>query len=145
MRCPTLVAALLLVVNAGPARGEALAAGDGRFPFSAWDGPAIEVWYHAPANLSPATPVVFVMHGMVRNGDEYRDQWSDLAAKYGFLLLVPTFSNANFPGFEGYNYGNVIGADGRQRPRSQWAFTAIERLFDRVKTTTGITAPKYFF
>lgn len=123
---------------------ENFAPGDGHFEFTAWGGPALPVFYHAPAAITPATKIVFVMHGQGRNGDEYRDQWSALAARHGFLLLVPTFSDRNFPGFESYNYGNVIAPDGRRRPREQWAFTAIERLFDHVKSTTGLTTPTYF-
>ena len=84
------------------------------------------------------------MHGQARDGDAYRDQWSALAARYNFLLLVPTFGNRDFPGFESYNYGNVIGPDGRRRPAEQWCFTAIERLFDHVKATAGFTTPTYF-
>lgn len=120
------------------------APGKGRLAFTDWAGPALPIWYHAPAAITPGTKIVFVMHGMARNGDEYRDQWSDLAAKYGFLLLVPTFGNADFPGFESFNYGNVIAPDGRRRPQEQWAFTAIERIFDQVKSSTGITAPTYY-
>lgn len=139
-----LLIVVFLIVNTLATAAETLTAGDGRFRFSAWDGPALTVWYHAPATVTAVTPIVFVMHGQARNGDEYRDQWADLAQQYGFLLLVPTFSNADFPGFESYNYGNVIGPDGQRRPAAQWAFTAIERLFDYAKSITGITAPTYF-
>ncbi len=117
--------------------------GNGRFEFSAWGGPALPVYYHAPAEVKPTTPVLFVMHGMVRNGDEYRDQWADLARDFGFLLLVPTFSQRDFPDLDGYNHGNVIGPDGTRKPAEQWAFTAIEKLFDHVRERTGITTEKY--
>ena len=50
----------------------------------------IEQYIHLsrPVNLAPDRPVVFVMHGMKRNADEYRDQWHDLADKHDFLLVV---------------------------------------------------------
>ena len=140
----TVLFALLATVSAFAAAPETFPAGDGLFTFTAWDGPPLPVYFHAPANVTPATPIVFVMHGQARNGDEYRDQWSELAARYGFLLLVPTFGNRDFPGFESFNYGNVIAPDGTRRPSGQWAFTAIERLFDHVKSTAGLTAPTYF-
>lgn len=136
--------ALVMAARSFAATPLAFAPGKGRLSFSDWAGPALPIWYHAPAKITPDTKIVFVMHGMARNGDEYRDQWSDLAAKYGFLLLVPTFGNADFPGFESFNYGNVIGPDGRRRPQEQWAFTAIERIFDQVRGSTGITAPRYY-
>jgi poly(3-hydroxybutyrate) depolymerase len=140
----TVLFALLATVSAFAAAPETFPAGDGLFTFTAWDGPPLPVYFHAPANVTPATPIVFVMHGQARNGDEYRDQWSELAARYGFLLLVPTFGNRDFPGFESFNYGNVIAPDGARRPAGQWAFTAIEHLFDHVKSTAGLTAPTYF-
>ncbi len=140
----TFLFALLGTVSAFAAAPEKFPAGDGLFTFTAWDGPPLPVYFHAPANVTPATPIVFVMHGQGRNGDEYRDQWSELAARYGFLLLVPTFGNRDFPGFESFNYGNVLAPDGARRPSGQWAFTAIERLFDHVKSTAGLNAPTYF-
>jgi poly(3-hydroxybutyrate) depolymerase len=130
--------------SARAAAPEKFPAGDGLFTFTAWDGPPLPVYFHAPAHVTPATPIIFVMHGQARNGDEYRDQWSELAARYGFLLLVPTFGNRDFPGFDSYNYGNVLAPDGTRRPAGVWAFTAIERLFDHVKATAGLTAPTYF-
>ena len=145
MKIPALaVAIFILVARVVAGAAEKFPAGKGRLEFAEWAGPALPVWFHAPATITPATPIVFVMHGQGRDGDQYRDQWSALAARHGFLLLVPTFGNRDFPGFESYNYGNVIGPDGRRRPREQWAFTAIERLFDFAKRETGITVPTYF-
>ncbi|MCX6940307.1 MAG: hypothetical protein NTX09_06150, partial [Verrucomicrobia bacterium] len=75
----TVLFALLATVSAFAAAPETFPAGDGLFTFTAWDGPPLPVYFHAPANVTPATPIVFVMHGQARNGDEYRDQWSELA------------------------------------------------------------------
>ncbi len=139
-----LLLALALATRVLAATPGLFAPGKGRLMFDRWSGPALPIWYHAPATITPETRIVFVMHGMARNGDEYRDQWSDLAEQYGFLLLVPTFGNADFPGFESFNYGNVIGPDGARRPPEKWAFTAIERIFDHVKAGTGIATPDYY-
>jgi poly(3-hydroxybutyrate) depolymerase len=143
MRLRLLILALLAFTSSTFAAPEKLAAGKGRFDFKDWDGPALPVWYHAPKSLKPTSPVLFVMHGQGRNGDEYRDQWSELAEKYGFLLLVPTFAVADFPERAGYNFGNVFTTDGRRRPASQWGYTAIERIFDHAKAAAGLTTPTY--
>jgi len=145
-RCPYLRFAVLVFAAAccSPSgAAERLASGQGRFEFSGWDGPALPVWYHAPASLNPATPVVFVMHGTSRNADDYRDQWSGLAERYGFLLLVPEFSDADFPERAGYNFGNVFAPDGTRRPTAQWGYTAIERIFDHVRAAAGLNAATY--
>lgn len=145
-RFPRLFLGALCVVFTASlvAAPEKLAAGKGRFDFKDWDGPALPVWYHSPKSLKPSTPVLFVMHGQTRNGDEYRDQWVGLAEKYGFLLVVPTFSKADFPESENYNFGNVFTKDGQRRVASQWGYTAIERIFDHVKAAARVTAPTYY-
>jgi poly(3-hydroxybutyrate) depolymerase len=58
------------------------------FPHS---GKNITVWYYNPG-ITPTTPVVFVMHGVKRNGQKYRDSWVEYAQKRRFLVLVPEFS-----------------------------------------------------
>ncbi|MGK2927717.1 MAG: hypothetical protein ACSLE2_19045 [Lysobacterales bacterium] len=96
-----------------------------------------------PVGLAADRPIVFVMHGVQRNADEYRDQWYDLAEEHGFLVVVPEFSDDDFPGAEGYNYGNVYDETGAIRPRSTWAFEAIEPIFDDVRRRYGMTAEGY--
>ena len=140
-----LLALAALVFNAVlTAAPEKFAAGKGRFEFKDWDGPPLPVWYHAPKALKPSTPVLFVMHGQGRNGDEYRDQWVELAEKYGFLLLVPVFSTRDFPERAGYNFGNVFTGDGKRRPAAHWGFTAIEKIFDHTKAAAALEAETYF-
>ena len=122
---------------------EKLAAGKGRFDFNAWDGPVLPVWYYTPKSLTAETPVLFVLHGLNRNGDEYRDQWIESAERYGFVLVVPTFSKRDFPDRAGYNFGNVFTEDGKRRPVSQWGYTAIERIFDHVRQAATLSATTY--
>jgi hypothetical protein len=87
------------------------------------------VYLSRPVNLAPDRPVVFVMHGMQRNADEYRDQWHDLAMEHDFLLVVPQFSDQNFPETESYNLGNLFDGEGQ--------------LFDEVRRRFGMTAGSY--
>ena len=72
-----LASTVAFVISAAATRAaapEKFPAGDGLFTFTAWDGPPLPVYFHAPAHVTPATPIVFVMHGQARNGDEYRDR-----------------------------------------------------------------------
>lgn len=101
------------------------------------------VYLTRPEALAPERPVVFVMHGMNRNADEYRDQWHELAKKHEFLLVVPEFSERHFPGSEAYNLGNVFDAKGKLQPKSAWSFSAIEPIFDEVRRRYGMTARGY--
>ena len=114
-----------------------------KFEFSGWEGPELRVFATRPPALTPERPVVFVMHGMGRNADEYRDQWHQLALKHRFLLIVPEFSEKDFPGTDAYNIGNVSDEDGNPVPPGLWSFSAIEPLFDEVRSRFGMTAEAY--
>jgi len=47
-----------------------------------------------------------------------------------FILIVPDYSRADFPGSDSYNTGFFTNADGSPRPRSLRSFAAIEPMFD---------------
>lgn len=114
-----------------------------RYVFDAWDGPPMRVHASRPAGLAGDRPVVFVMHGVNRNADDYRDQWHELAMKHEFLLLVPEFSQENFPGSRGYNLGYLADEEGEPRPRSRWAYSAIEPIFDDARRRFRMSVDAY--
>ncbi len=114
-----------------------------RYVFDAWDGPPMRVYASRPAGLPGDRPVVFVMHGVNRNADDYRDQWHELAMEHEFLLLVPEFSEENFPGSDGYNLGYLTDETGRPRPRESWSYSAIEPIFDDARRRFGMGTGRY--
>jgi len=126
-----------------PPSATLLPPGDGTFIFEAWAGPPIRVWYHVPDAVEAGTPVLFVMHGVNRDADRYRDQWSALARQHGFVLVVPEFDREHFPGAEAYNFGNVFDPDGRPVPDDRRSFAALEPLFDQVREMTGTHVDTY--
>jgi hypothetical protein len=63
--------------------------------------------------------VVLVMHGMGRNGDEYRDFWIEAAERHKLLIVAPTFPANLFPTPETYNNGFVLAGDGTLR-QPEW-------------------------
>lgn len=77
------------------------------------------------------------MHGVKRDADRYRDKWVTLAEQYNLLLIVPPFSQDDLPRALGYSLGNVLIDDKYQQANSPevWAYSAIEPLFDYVKST----------
>ncbi|MCC5833288.1 MAG: hypothetical protein JJU20_01005 [Opitutales bacterium] len=103
-----------------------------KFVFSPSEGVEMDIYYYTPENLTPESPVVMVLHGVNRDADRYLRQWRSLAAEYGFLLIVPEFSQDNFPGDRGYIMGKVFDSDGERNPRETWAYSALEPLFDEV-------------
>ena len=102
----------------------------------------IKVWFFNPSK-SRKKRVLFVMHGIERNGETYRNSWIHHAKQGEYLLLVPEFSKQEFPDSEQYNLGNMYSQSGTSQPRSKWTFTTIENLFDYVKTKNKLGVTSY--
>lgn len=122
----------------------ALVKGKQHFTFSQWHGPSLKVWIYQPSNFSPDSPVIFVMHGVGRDADRYRDEWAKYAELNQFLLVVPEFRSRDFPKAAGYNLGNIFkNNSGTLNAKSQWAFSAIEPLFDNVRKRFDLNTNMY--
>jgi len=152
LRCAGRAARVIIVIAAltgwlipGPASAD-LPSGTGSFVYvdkaNNPDKP-VTVWYHRPEGTDNTVPVVFVMHGVRRNGDTYRNNWIDLADANKFLVVVPEFSKKAFPGSWRYNMGNVFYAAGGRKPVDEWAFTYIENIFETLRRDHRLTAEKY--
>ena len=108
-------------------------------------GKTLNVWYYKPAEFSPQTPVLIVMHGMRRNAGQYRDSWVRHAQREKFMLLTPEFSEENFPKDSAYNMGNYRSPGGTINPREQWSFPIVERVFDDfIKSREKTDARQYY-
>jgi poly(3-hydroxybutyrate) depolymerase len=103
----------------------------------------ITVWFCRPPTLAPDTRLVFVMHG---SESETARQACDLASPYieplNAIVLAPQFAEEYFPG-DAYMFGNMIDAAGNMLPKSAWALTAIERLFDIVRDEMRLSWKEY--
>ncbi len=145
-RAACLLLALLVHTAPGFAAAErpAIEPGAGSFLFDdpkTATGKTLRVFYYRPKAFGPETPVLFVMHGVKRNADEYRDNWIALAERHTLLVIAPEFSKESFPKVAAYNLGNVMrqGAGGAPEPapESAWSFPVIDRIFERVREMTG--------
>lgn len=96
----------------------------------------IRVWFFSPHDAPKDAPIVFIMHGVDRNGQTYRNNWVNLARENNWLIVAPEYSNAAYPGSRYYNVGNVFngsgGTSGSLNPENQWTFSTIEAIFDDV-------------
>jgi hypothetical protein len=117
----------------------------GSFPFvdgrGSIDRP-ITVWYYRPPERRPNARIVFVMHGGSRTAEAARDIGAAYGRRHDVIVLAPEFSERYYPG-DAYAFGNMIDSAGRLLPELQWAFSAIEHLFDEVRQAEGLTTPTY--
>src|SRR5690554_3782016 len=127
--------------------GEAgLQVGAGVFTFAghpALQGDTMRVFYHRPSGDISDRPVLFVMHGVQRNADTYRDNWVELSEKHRILVIVPEFSRELFPGSRSYNYGNLRAEDGSLNPEDEWSFSLIDPIFEEAVRLSGSSAAGY--
>lgn len=96
-----------------------------------------------PEDWNPDRPVVFVHHGVGRNGQDYRDYWLPHVDAGRILAIAIEFPEASFPEYLWYNFGNLHAADGTANPRMQWTFGIDGRLFDALRQQ-GITSTERY-
>jgi hypothetical protein len=96
-----------------------------------------------PRDWHPGLPVVFVHHGVARNGPDYRDYWLPHVDQGGVLAIAIEFPEASFPEYLWYNFGNLHAKDGAANPRDRWTFGIDPRLFAALQSQGITTAPRY--
>lgn len=136
------LAALSAMTGTAAAQGTdssfAIPTGRASLVYSGWGGPDLSVETYRPENLPADAPIIFVMHGVNRNPDDYRDAWVDLADACGLAIIAPGFDQDGFPRSSGYNLGEPLpGTDAVS------AFDAIEPLFATMRAGLGSTRNGY--
>ena len=96
-----------------------------------------------PLAWHSGTPVLFVHHGVARNGRDYRDYWLPHADAEGMLIIAIEFPEASFPEYLWYNFGNLHAKDGTPNPREEWTFGIDTRLFQALQDQGITTTQRY--
>lgn len=96
-----------------------------------------------PVRHSSDTPVLFVHHGVARNGEAYRDYWLPYVDDAGIIVISVEFPEATFPEYLWYHFGNLHSEDGTPNPREQWTYGIIPRLFDAMRSR-GVTSRQQY-
>src|SRR5471032_494737 len=106
---------------------------------------SLEVFSYQPVGADATTPIVIVMTGVDRNAATYRNDWMTVADQYHLRVLVPHFSEQDFPGAAGYNLGNLVDPKTHHhQPKSQWAFTLVDSIFTTLQKQ-GVTTQKQYY
>ena len=94
----------------------------------------VAVFFHIPNGIDKSyAPILFVLPGMNRNAEEYRDSWIELANQFQFMVFSLEFSNQFFPNSNAYQEGFVFNENGFLNDESVWTFSFIEPIFDKIK------------
>ena len=113
----------------------------------ALDGPhrglILPIHAYRPGAGAAGRPVIMVMHGVTRIATDYMESWVGLAERYGFCLLVPEFSKADWPKSRRYNLGNLFAKDGTALPRAASSFAVVEQVFDAALPVLGSDAASF--
>ncbi|MFZ4833420.1 hypothetical protein [Rouxiella sp. Mn2063] len=123
-----------------------LADGTGSFHFPvAQTKKTVEVFTYQPAGTDASAPLVMVIPGADRNAVTYRNDWIKVADQYHLRIVVPRLSEQDYPGSNGYMLGNLQDPKTHHRlPKSQWAFTVVNNIFDAMRKQ-GITTQSQYY
>jgi poly(3-hydroxybutyrate) depolymerase len=102
--------------------------------------PDQKLYLHAarPRQYTPETPLLFVHHGVGRNGAAYRDYWLPLVEANDLLAVAIEFPEESFPDYLRYHFGNMHSEDGTLNPREKWTYGIVPRLFGALREA-GVT------
>ncbi|MCU0866155.1 MAG: hypothetical protein MUC36_20415, partial [Planctomycetes bacterium] len=95
----------------------------------------LQVFTYRPANWS-GQRLLFVMHGVLRNADEYRDHAVGMADRFDALVVAPKFDEERFPS-RAYQRGGLLREDGSLAPKEEWTYARIPELAAAIRTRTG--------
>ena len=98
-------------------------------------GTALAVFTYRPANWS-GKRMLIVLHGVLRNADEYRDHAVGMGDRFDMLVVAPKFDSERFPS-RAYQRGGILREDKTAAPPSEWTYALIPQLAAWMRTTTG--------
>ncbi len=140
----------------------------GSFHLSGLGTAGLTVHYARPHSFSSSSPVLLVMPGAGRNGDDYRDAWIDAACASGTLVAALEYPEEHYD-FAAYNMGGTISNLQFDNPsfarvsetattitlddadirfdvvdnRQNWLFSDFDQVFEHLVQATGSGAETY--
>jgi dienelactone hydrolase len=95
----------------------------------------LEVFTYKPDSYR-GERMILVLHGTLRNADEYRDHARSMGERFGALIIAPRFDAARFPPRR-YHRGGILRADRSAAPADEWTYGMIPRLARAIRTMEG--------
>lgn len=103
---------------------------------------ALDVFLHRPAKWT-GRRLLMVMHGVLRNADEYRDHAAPMGDRFDALIVAPRFDAERFPS-RLYQRGGILREDGSAAPPSEWTYARLPELVAAVRVAAGAPEAKLY-
>ena len=94
----------------------------------------ITLFTYKPANYTDG-PLIMVFHGVLRNGEEYRDDAIEMGNRFRALIVAPRFDDTTFPKRK-YQFGGIV-HEGKAVPRDEWTGEYINRISTEIRRREG--------
>ncbi len=98
-------------------------------------GVALDVFAYRPREWA-GERMLIVLHGVLRNADEYRDHAIGMGDRFGMLVVAPKFDSERFPS-RAYQRGGILREDGSAAPAQEWTYARIPELAAAMRLRTG--------
>ncbi|MEO6595536.1 MAG: hypothetical protein ABIP94_12355 [Planctomycetota bacterium] len=95
----------------------------------------LQVFTYRPEKWS-GERLLFVLHGVLRNADEYRDDAVSMGDRFDALLVAPKFDAERFPS-RAYQRGGIQRDDGTAAPLHEWTYARIPELAAAMRERTS--------
>lgn len=129
------VLALIATRSPGDGAHAVVRPGRGVFTFDGYepleDRP-VRIFYEAPPGDLDTAQILVVIPGHGRDAESYRDDWHRYVDDEHVVVLVPEFSEDDYPGVSSYNLGNLVDEDGHWTPTDEWSFRLVDAMFSFV-------------
>lgn len=115
----------------------------------------IIIHYYKPAQLESDSPIILVLPGAGRNGDDYRDAWIAKAEQHNILVLSPEYSDNHYPSLTNYNLAGMISdvkfntertvveSFKTSKDPNEWIYNDFDRIFNLAKESLELTTTTY--
>ena len=113
------------------------------FVFKDWAGPPVDVIVYIPNGAHKNTDILIVVPGASRDAQRFHASWLSFAKQDTFAVVTIGANKKHFPDEYSYNAGNIIDSKGRLVDLDKWLFSAIEKIFNRVKKQYSFQTEKF--
>lgn len=98
-------------------------------------GIELDLFTYKPASW-PGERMILVLHGVLRNAEEYRSDSVAMGDRFGALIVAPRFDAERFPSRK-YQMGGVRLQDGTAAPAGERTYALIPKIAAKVRELEG--------